>query len=190
MKGAIKLLTSIIAFLQLTSAISQNVDTVFVKRTVGENAFEVDTLFIPGGRIETQVLAGTTFLPSSDKIIGLLNHGLSPIRLEILQECEDGIDPKSFEAYPKFVNLSRDSNVLTVDVAIIANCCHNFLGEAEVTGNDTLNLVYTSYGGFCSCRCCFTLRYTFDTSMEEHYQILNFVTINESITVAELPKKE
>ena len=34
-----------------------------------------------------------------------------------------------------------------------------------------------------------TLRYKFDATMEEHYQILKYVTINGSNTVGEIPKK-
>lgn len=165
-------------------------DTVFVKRSVGTNEFEVDTLYIPGGRSSTQVLAGTMFLPSSDKMNGLLNNGLSPISLEIIQECDSTKDPSTFKEYPKFISTSRVGNTLTIDVSVIANCCHNFLGEAEVVGNDTLNLVYTSYGGFCSCSCCFTLRYKFDTSMEDIYQVLNYVTINGSKTVGQIVKQD
>src|SRR5690606_36218333 len=57
-------------------------------------------------------------------------------------------------------------------------------------GMDTLNLVYTSYGGFCSCNCCFTIRYKFDTSMEEVYQVLNHVTINNSKAVGQITNQD
>ena len=162
-----------------------------MKKTVGVNEFEIDTMFIPGGRGSQQVLAGTTFLPYSDKMIGLLNNGLSPISLEIIQGCDNTIDPRLFtEDYPKFTAIKRDSNQLIIDVLVLANCCHNFLGEAEVIGTDTLNLVYTSYGGHCSCNCCFTLRFKFDTSMEEYYQILKYVTINGSQAMGVIPEKD
>lgn len=155
-------------------------DTVFVKRTVEENVFEVDTLFIPGGLSTPQVLAGTTFLPYSEKMIGLLNNGLSPISLEILETCDNSTARSNKADYPIFKNITRTDNQLTIDVVIIANCCHNFLGEAEVVDDNTLNLLYTAYGGFCSCSCCYTLRYKFDTTMEKHYQVLKYVTINGS----------
>lgn len=182
-----------IAALLLTSFFStqgQNakLDTVFVKRTIGENEFQIDTLFIHSGRSSQQVLAATCFLPYSDKMIGLLNHGLSPISLEIIQECDQGLEPSEFKNYPIFKEVKRDSNQLIIDVAIVSNCCHNFLGEAEVIGEDTLNLVYTSYGGFCSCTCCFALRYTFDSSLEKAYTILKNVTINGSETTEEIPE--
>jgi len=162
-------------------------DTVFVKKSVGISEFKIDTLFIPGGRSTTQVLAGTTFLPYSDKIIALLQNGLSPISLSIINECDHYIDSHTSGNYPKFIEISRDQNRLIIDCEIMANCCHNFLGEAEVIGQDTLNLVYVSYGGFCSCNCSFTLRFIFDTAMEEQYQILKYVTINGSEVAAEIP---
>ncbi|MDL2297457.1 hypothetical protein LJC37_05835 [Bacteroidales bacterium OttesenSCG-928-E04] len=188
MKHRIKLLIFALTIFQLTKAMGQDseLDTVFVKRAIGVNEFEIDTLFIPSGRSSIQVLTGTMFLPYTDKMIGLLNNGLSPISLEIIQECDDSANPGTFDEYPKFTSITRNENILAIEVSIVANCCHNFLGEAEVVGKDTLNLVYTSYGGFCSCECCFTLRYKFDTSMEEVYQILNHVTINGSKTVGQI----
>ncbi len=192
MKHKIKILLLTLGIFQLTTVFGQKteLDTVFVKRSIGINEFAIDTLYIPGGRSSTQVLVGTMFLPSSDKMNGLLNNGLSPISLEIIQECDNTTDPRTFNEYPKFISTSRVGNILTIDVSVIANCCHNFLGEAEVIGSDTLNLVYTSYGGFCSCNCCFTLRYKFDTSMENIYQVLNYVTINGSKTIGQIVKQD
>ena len=59
-------------------------DSVFLKRTVGDGEFEIDTLFIQAGQSSDQVLAGTTFLPYSNKMISLLNKGLEPISLAII----------------------------------------------------------------------------------------------------------
>jgi hypothetical protein len=133
------------------------------------------------------LLVGTTFLPYSNKMIGLLNKGLEPISLEIIENCDDSWDHESDKDYPKFIASNRTATTLSIDVTIIANCCHNFLGEAEIMG-DTLNLMYTSYGGFCGCECPFTLRYTFDTTLETEYQVLRFVTINKNSVVGVLPE--
>jgi hypothetical protein len=187
-----KILLLILIVFQMTAVLGQKdvLDTVFVKRSVGVNEFEIDTLYIPGGRMTSQVLVGTMFLPSSDKMNWLLNNGLSPIDFEIINECNNRTDPSTFSEYPKFISTSRVGNTLTIDVSVIANCCHNFLGEAEVKGKDTLNLIYISYGGFCSCSCCFTLRYKFDTSMEHNYEILNYVTINDSKIVEQIARQD
>lgn len=192
MKSLINIFTVLLCVFGLTAAYGQNTqtDTVFVKRTVGENEFEIDTLLIPGGRSSQQVLAGTTFLPYSDKMVKLLNQGLSPISLEIIKDCDNTTDPSNFKDFPKFREVKRDADELLIDVSVIANCCHNFLGEAEVVGQDTLNLVYTSYGGFCSCKCAFTLRFRFDTTMEDQHQILKYITINSSKTAAPIPAND
>ena len=75
-----------------------------------------------------------------------------------------------------------------IDVAISANCCYNFLGEAEIIGGDTLNLIYHSYGGFCSCNCCYTLRYTFRVQEWENLE-LKFVTVNGDKLVGKIPEE-
>lgn len=193
MKILLKTLTLVLILSRLSSLygqIAEN-DTVFIKKEVHFKKVEIDTIIIKGGIPPSQpkVLIGTTFLPYSNKMIGLLNKGLSPIKLEVIEECNGSITPKNFKDYPKFIKIVRNSNQLTIDVSIFANCCHNFLGEAEVIENDTLNLIYTSYGGFCSCNCCFTLRYKFNTSMEKNYQILKYVTINSSKKKGKIPNK-
>jgi hypothetical protein len=191
MKFIVKILIFLIGFFHLNLSFGQEVenDTIFVKRVVQTESPEIDTILFKDGisLAQPQILIGTTFLPNTNKMIGLLNKGLTPISLEIIEECDKSIHPKSFIDYPKFTTVKRDCNTLTIDVTVIANCCHNFLGEAEIIGDDTLNLIYTSYGGFCSCQCCFTLSYKFNTTMEEYYQILKKVTINNSGIINEIP---
>ena len=172
------------------NAQTNNPDTVFIKRDLGEKELLIDTLYLPGGRSFAPVLVGTTFLPYSEKMIGLLNNGLSPISLEIVDGCDNSLTKNDFKDYPVFREIRRDSSVLTIEVSVIANCCDYFLGEAEVIGEDTLNLIYTTYGAFCSCSCCFTLRYKLDTSMESYYQILQHVTINGSDTIGQIPNEK
>ena len=82
--------------------------------------------------------------------------------------------------------LLRQKDSLIIEVSLIANCCHNFLGEAEVIDSDVLSLSYVSYGSFCSCSCAFKLRFILDTKMEKHYQILQRVIINGSLIFAEI----
>jgi hypothetical protein len=132
-------------------------------------------------------LYGTTFLPYSSKMIGLMNRGLEPIDFTIIKDCQASMFRN--EDYPKFINIVRTETTLTIDVEIIGNFCHNFLGEAEVVGENTLNLIYTDYGGFCSWGPC-TLRYIFNTTMEKEYQTLKYVTINGSKVVGLIPNEE
>lgn len=165
-------------------------DTILFKRSIADYAFENDTLFVRGSWHKEHILAGTMFLPGTDKTMNLLNHGLSPIHLEIINDCDEKVDPKTFKEFPKLNSTYRVGNLLTIDVAVIANCCHAFLGEAEVLGLDTLHLSYTSYGMYCSCQCCFTLRYTFDTAMEHYYHTLKYVSINGSEVLGTIAEQE
>jgi hypothetical protein len=194
MKSLYSLLTLLFLACHVVPSFGQSLenDTIFIKRYVHTEELEIDTLIIENGisPAQTKVLVGTMFIPMSDKMIGLLNNGLSPIRLELIQGCDNTVDPRTFADHPLFQKVERDSTTLTVEVSVIANCRHDFLGEAEVIGNDTLNLIYTSYGGFCSCQCCFTLNYAFDTTMEEDNQVLRYVTINRSKKVGLVPVRK
>ena len=147
MKEFLKIFILITGVVQFNYSFGQETssDTIFIKRTVQVEKVEIDTILIEGGisPAQPQILIGTTFLPYSNKMIGLLNKGLSPISFEIIEECDRSSEPNSLKAYPKFVNVKRESDTLTIDVIVVANCCHNFLEEAEVSGNDILNLVYT-----------------------------------------------
>lgn len=166
---------------------NNGIDTVFVKKSLGDNEFEIDTMFTQSG-MYPKVLVGTTFLPYSEKIIGILNKGLFPISVSVKNEC-DMHDIKEMSSYPKFESITRELDILTIEVTIFYNCYYNFLGEAEVIGQDTLNLIYTAYGAFCSCDCLYTLEYKFNTASEENYQILKYVTINGSEVVGRIPSK-
>ncbi len=171
--------------------VSQNkqMDSVFIKKSISEYQFEVDTQLVSSVSFQN-VLVGTTFLPYSEKMISLLNNGLAPIRFSKVDECNKEILPTEFKEYPQYNMIERGKNTLTIEVKVIANCCHNFLGEAEVIEKDILRLSYTSYGGFCSCDCCYTLRYEFDTTMEETYQTLKTVTLNSSNLLGKIPSRK
>jgi len=165
-------------FAQINFAQPGDKDTVFVKRTIGENEYTYDTLYFERGISNPPILVGTMVLTDSQKNFGLLNNGIELTKLSVLNGCQGGISPEESRKYPLFETVTRDENYLIVDVTISANCCYSFLGEAEMQG-DTLNLISTGYGSYCSCTCCFTLQYTFDLSLlEENDNSLNYVMIN------------
>src|SRR5690606_10229210 len=112
------------------------------------------------------------------KIVSLLNHGIGALGLELLGECNSDFDPRQRDKYPILDRIERAGDLLTIDITVMANCCHHFLGEAHVVDGNILDLVYTSYGMHCSCTCCFPLRYTFNTTMESEYGILEKVMVN------------
>jgi hypothetical protein len=157
-------------------------DTVFVKRNLEE--IVIDTMYIKGGMSTNQVIVGTCFLPGTVSEINLLNHGLDPISLSVLNECNGD---ETFKPKPLFQSIKRKNDSLIIDVNIMANCCHNFLGSAEVNNENVLVLGYLGYGAYCSCDCCYTLRYIFDTSMEDEYVPIKHVAVKKKKEVGTIP---
>lgn len=131
-------------------------------------------------------LKGTRFLPYSSKIIGLINNGLEPVSFSIIEKCE--VKRVDYENYPKLIKVNKTAKKLMIDIEVVANTCHNFLAEAEVIGGDTLNLIFTGYGGFCSWGTC-KLRYIFDITLKK--TIIKYITINDihpPISIEPTPK--
>ena len=155
-------------------------DSVFIKSSISEMEFRYDTLYFKAGIVNPPVLVATQALFGSDRLNNLMNNGLYLVSLGLVDECDDSVNPKEFNDYPKFRNIERGSKNLIIDVSIVSNCCHNFLGEAEVIGenSDTLNLIYHGYGGFCSCSCCFTLRYNFRIDLDEEVKKIKYIKIS------------
>tara|TARA_B100000809_G_scaffold262247_1_gene312811 strand:- start:154 stop:702 length:549 start_codon:yes stop_codon:yes gene_type:complete len=171
------LLTYLILLTSLTGYSQKEIqDSVFIKKYETDSTFTIDTLTIPV-RGYDQILVGTTFLPYSDNTVNLLNNGLFPKNFSILEECDGELDKHQIDNYPKIDSSNFNEKMISIDVSISSNCCHNFLGDAEIT-NNSLNLYYTGYGSFCSCTCLFKLRYTFDISLPELLPEIEQVTIN------------
>lgn len=124
----------------------------------------------------TNEIKGTGFLPYSSKMIGLMNHGIEPIDFTIQKECEVKYIENENQ-YPIIKEAFLENHTLVIIVEIIGNACHNYLGEAELTDYNTLNLIYTDYGGFCSWGTV-TLQFRLDTSLMDDENELKRVTVN------------
>lgn len=185
MNYILKLLCTIIGLFLLHTSIAQTLqkDTIIVKRNVHTAQTQLDTILVDGGiDIEKDpILIKTCFIPHSVKMIELLNEGITPIDFKSFED-EKNIH---FKEYPKFLNTTLQENVLTVKVAISGYCCHNFLGEAEIVDQNTLNLLYISYGGFCACNCISTLQYRLKVNNDQ----LKYITINGSKIKAKIIQK-
>lgn len=160
-------------------------DTIIVKKSIKYEVPEIDTILVSGGlsTLGTDILVGTTFLPYTDRWYPLMDYQLNPQDLSVVSECSKSIERLNQDDYPLFHRAELDSSNLTIEVSIISNCCDHFLGEAEVVGGDTLNLMYHAYGGNCGCNCCFTLQYRFNYWGKEEFP-LHHVTINGSMNKA------
>jgi hypothetical protein len=113
-------------------------------------------------------LIGTTVLTASEK--NMESRWLHGLFLEKLQksECLNSGSEKTVPTKINFIEIKNDTTMV-IDITINANCCADFLGEIEVTKDNVLNLISHSYGGYCSCGCCFGLTYQLFLAREEDY---------------------
>jgi hypothetical protein len=123
-------------------------------------------------------LIGTTVLRGSDRNLGArFDHG---IWLDSLGSSECS---KFGERPPptKIMSVTQPyDSVLIVQAQIVADCSHSFLGEIEVLNGNTLNLVYTEYGGMAACMCCFGLTYKIRLEKDEEFSFkkIKYISLN------------
>lgn len=69
----------------------------------------------------------------------------------------------------KIIKITSNGKMFSIDFSIVENCCSEFLCEAEIVDETTLNIIYHPFGNHCSCNCKFEIKYTFtiDNSLEE-----------------------
>jgi hypothetical protein len=124
------------------------------------------------------VLRGTTVLKASET--NMETRAVHGLWLDDLKSSEC-LEPMT-ETPPATEITSvkqTDDTTLLITANIVSNCSYNFLGEIEVVGGNTLNLIYHGYGGFASCNCCFGLTYKIYLDREGDYKFnkLKYVTI-------------
>lgn len=115
-----------------------------------------DTIFIDTPT-DGNILFGTTIIPVTSNQVGLYGAGLWLDNL-VDSPCNSSKEPSGID---NITSSTSNDSILTISLEITSNCCHNFLGDAELVDNSILNLVYIGYGGNCACYCCFGLTYTF-----------------------------
>ncbi|PZD78259.1 hypothetical protein [Mesonia sp. K7] len=84
---------------------------------------------------------------------------LDLIEVSKCDESADAIAKYSLEK--KIENIITEEDSFTIRFRTLENCCSNFLCEAELN-DQTLNIIYHSFGFQCSCKCLFTLTYRFN----------------------------
>lgn len=146
-------------------------DTVFVRYKNAwegdENTYFVDTFPVHQGA-RPNFLVGTTILPGTSNQNSGYHYGLS-------FEDVTGSPCRSDEASEifgpdKILSFDHTDSTLIIETKIIGNCCHDFLCDINVDTNGVLNLIYTGYGEYCACDCCFGLIFTFDHDQGEFYE--------------------
>lgn len=115
-----------------------------------------DTLFVDTPSDGT-ILFGTTIIPITSNQVGLYGAGLWLDNL-VDSPCHSSQEPSGID---KNISSSSNDSILRVSLEITSNCCHRFLGDAELVDDSVLNLIYIGYSGNCACYCCVGLTYTF-----------------------------
>jgi hypothetical protein len=142
-------------------------DPIYLHKT-GNDTLIIDT------PTEGNVLFGTTIIPTTSNQVGLYGAGLW---LDNLTEspCNSSKEPSGID---KILGLTMNDSILSISMEITSNCCHKFLGDAELVDNSILNLIYIGYGGNCACYCCFGLDYTFRREHTDPDIVITHVMIN------------
>lgn len=116
---------------------------------------EYDTVIFKKGMLNNY-LVGTTLIPNSYNQMATLGYGLWLDSVK-KSDCDRGRgEPKD-----EFViqSIQKTDSTLVVNMKITENCCYDFLCDMRVDSNDLLHLMYTGYGSYCACYCCFGLTF-------------------------------
>lgn len=140
--------------------------------------FVVDT-FTYYSPFERHFLIGTTVLPWTQNQLMVKNFGLnldSVAKTNCLNNAENVKGKKDKINYVTITDTS-----LTVDVSIYSNCCYDFLCDVSIDDKGNLMLIYQGYGDYCSCTCCFGLRFYFtDWFLNDEGEKLKSIRLSEN----------
>jgi hypothetical protein len=79
-----------------------------------------------------------------------------------VKSCDESLlDEPNIENDYKINRITINDESFKIDFSIIENCCSEFLCEAEIIDESTLNIIYHSFGNQCSCNCQFDIEYNF-----------------------------
>ncbi|WP_046756897.1 hypothetical protein [Kordia jejudonensis] len=78
----------------------------------------------------------------------------------------------------KITKITNAEDRFLIEFTVVENCCSEFLCEAEIVDETTLNILYHPFGNHCSCECKFEMKYTFtvNTSLEAIGEKLTEIT--------------
>ena len=136
-------------------------DTVFIKADKDWSddtlTYAIDTIIFETGR-GRPILIGTTVLPWTQNQQGAKNYGVYFDKV-IKSDCQKEVTEYGGEIENHINSITTTDTTLTIDFNIFENCCYSFLCDISVDSTATLNLIYTGYGTWCFCDCCFGLTY-------------------------------
>lgn len=196
MKGYVTTLILVVGFIKLygqhadDGMISQ--DTVFIKQNKDWTAdtlnYITDTVIFESG-MRRHILTGTAILPQTHNSIAAQEYGLYFSKIKKSDCKHDGAGEFSGD-HDHINSVDHTDSTLTIDLTLYDNCCYDFLCDISVDSTGTLHLLYSGYGTYCSCDCCFGLTYYLMLSKENETPELKSIMLNYSRkTLTSIKKK-
>ncbi|WP_426430271.1 hypothetical protein ACPX19_12130 [Winogradskyella sp. HB-48] len=105
---------------------------------------------------------GNQILENSEKLYNLKWKNGYILESINISQCDNSNTGEIIHKFDKKIDsiiFTNDS--FTISFKAIENCCSEFLCEAEIINNDTLNIIYNAYGSHCFCNCLFDMSFQF-----------------------------
>ena len=105
---------------------------------------------------------GNQILENGEKLYNLKWENGYILKSINISECDNSnIDEDINKLDKKIDSIMIDNDSFTINFKAFENCCSEFLCEAEIINNDTLNIIYNAYGSHCFCNCLFNMSFQF-----------------------------
>jgi len=155
-------------------------DTVFIKHnkdwTSDKIHYVTDTVIFQTG-MRRNILTGTTILPVASNTWASSEYGLFFYKVT-KTDCQKDINEYDGSIKNHINSVLMTDSSLIVDFNIYDNCCYDFLCNISVDSTGVLDLIYTGYGTYCSCDCCFGLTYYFRVKKGKDILVIKSVMLN------------
>ena len=153
----IKLLVIITVLINCNS----NTNSTIATSQKSEKKVMIDTLNI----IKEQKVIhpkGNQILDNSEKLYNLKWENGYILNAINISQCDNSkTDEGVYEFEKKIDSITFTKDSFTITFKAVENCCSEFLCEAEIINNDTLNIIYNAYGSHCYCNCLFDMSFKF-----------------------------
>ena len=163
-----------------SDVLSRTQDTVFIKYNKDWTSDKInyisDTVIFETG-MRRHILKGTAILPFTSNQQEAKGYGMYFDKVNLSDCRRNGLEYESI--IHKYINyvIQTDSSLI-VDINFYDNCCYSFLCDISVVDESILNLIYTGYGTFCDCDCCFGLNYQFSLIKNASFSKIKYIMIN------------
>lgn len=105
---------------------------------------------------------GNQIFENSEKLYNLKWENGYVLKSINISECDNSnTDEGIYKLDKKIDSITFTKDSFTITFKAVENCCSEFLCEAEIINNDTLNIIYNAYGSHCFCNCLFDMSFKF-----------------------------